>query len=122
MQTYAGQCHCGAVKFEIDTDLDKAGQCNCSICLRRNAYMHRVSQDRFRLLSSEDALQLYQFNTGTAKHYFCKTCGIYPFHHPRVAPDQITVNIFCLEGIDRDSLADLEINEFDGKAFSTVSD
>lgn len=122
MQTYKGQCHCGAVKFEIDTELDKAAHCNCSICLRRNAYMHRVPTDRFRLLEGEDALTLYQFNTGAAKHYFCSTCGIYPFHHPRVAPEEITVNIFCLEGIDRSILPDLEIIEFDGQSFSTVEE
>ncbi|MBT3371345.1 MAG: GFA family protein [Rhodospirillaceae bacterium] len=120
MQTYQGRCHCGAVRFEVDTVLDKAGMCNCSICIRRNAVMHRVELENLRILQGEDALQLYQFNTKTAKHYFCKTCGIYPFHRPRVAPDMVTVNIFCLEGVDRNTLAEMEISEFDGQAFSTV--
>ncbi len=119
MQTYQGSCHCGAVRFEIDTVLDNAAICNCSICSRRNAVMHRVAPENLRILQGEDALQLYEFNTKTAKHYFCKTCGIYPFHRPRSAPDMVTVNIFCLDGVDREILADWKIIEFDGQAFST---
>lgn len=115
MQTYHGSCHCGAVEYEIDTDLARVARCNCSICRKKNALMHRVPPDRFRLLKGEDNLTLYQWNTGTAKHYFCKTCGIYPFHQPRVAPDEFTVNVACLDGVD---LSALEISEFDGQAFS----
>jgi len=120
MQTYKGSCHCGAVRFEIDTDLEKVGACNCSVCRRRNARMHRVDADRFRLLSGEAALRLYQFNTGTARHYFCGTCGIYSFHRPRVAPDAYTVNLFCLEGVSDDQIAAMEMVTFDGRSFSTV--
>lgn len=115
MQTYHGSCHCGAVQFEIDTDLKEATRCNCSICRRKNALMHRVPPERLRLLKGEENLTLYQWNTGTAKHYFCKTCGIYPFHRPRAAPDQYVVNVACLDGVD---LSKLKINEFDGEAFS----
>jgi len=120
MQTYTGSCHCGAVRFEIDTELDAVGICNCSICLRRNAVMHRVAAENFRLLAGEAALQLYRFNTGTATHYFCMTCGIYPFHRPRIAPEAYAVNVFCLDGVDRDTVAGLTLNRFDGKSFSTV--
>jgi len=121
MKTYRGSCHCGDIVFEIDTELDGVALCNCSICLRRNAVMHRVSADRFRLLQGEESLVLYQFNTGTAKHYFCRRCGIYPFHRPRVAPEAYTVNVFCLEGVDRETVAALPVTRFDGKSFSTAS-
>ncbi|MFT4256850.1 MAG: GFA family protein, partial [Pseudoxanthomonas sp.] len=40
------------------------------------------------------------FHTCTAKHYFCKVCGIYPFHRKRVTPDFFGINVFCLEGFD----------------------
>jgi len=122
MQTYKGSCHCGAVVFEIDTDLDRAGICNCSICRRRNAPMHRVAADNFRLIEGEAALTLYQFNTATAKHYFCRTCGVYPFHRPRLAPEAYTVNVFCLEGVGDDDIAALEIQRFDGQSFSVVDE
>ena len=121
MQTYKGSCHCGAVTFEIDTVLDTVAVCNCSICRRRNARMHGVKADRFRLLSGEDTLRLYQFNTATARHYFCGTCGIYPFHRPRVAPDAYTVNVFCLEGVSDEVIDAMEVTPFDGRSFSTVS-
>ena len=115
MQTYRGSCHCGAIRFEIDTELMQATRCNCSLCSKKNALMHRVPPERFRLLAGEDNLALYQWNTGAAKHYFCKTCGIYPFHMPRAAPDQYTVNVACLDGVDPSTL---KVNVFDGKAFS----
>ena len=82
--------------------------------------MHRVSADRFRLIDGEDALTTYQFNTATAQHFFCGTCGIYPFHRPRVAPDAYTVNVYCLEGVDDDDVAKLAVSRFDGQSFSTV--
>ncbi len=118
MTTYEGSCHCGKVVFEIDTEFDKAATCNCSICRRRNAVMHRVPAERFRLIRGNDDLVLYQFNTDTAKHYFCGTCGIYPFHMPRLAPEDYTVNVFCLAGVDDDDIARLAINQFDGQSFS----
>ena len=66
-------CHCGAVRFEIDTDgIDSLGECNCSICHKKGALWHRVTEDRFRLISGEDALREYRFNTGIAQHLFCR--------------------------------------------------
>lgn len=73
-----------------------------------------MPQDRFRLLSGEDALQEYQFNTGIARHLFCRHCGIYGSHHPRSAPDAYQVNVRCLDDFDGD-LNGLEIIRFDGR-------
>jgi len=99
-QTYSGSCHCGAVRFEITTDLPELTTCDCSICRRKNALMVKVHESDFRLLSGEGSLSTYQFHTLTAEHYFCKTCGIYPFHRKRVTPDYFGVNVFCLDGFD----------------------
>jgi len=117
LRTWHGSCHCGRVLFEVDTVLDRVAICNCSICSRRNAVMHRVSAERFRLIQGRGALTFYEFATHTAKHWFCGTCGIYTFHRPRVAPDCYTVNVFCLEGVDRDLVAGLEVQRFDGRSF-----
>lgn len=100
MRTYRGSCHCGAVGFEIDTDFPELTTCDCSICRRRNALMVKVPETAFRLLRGEDRLTLYQFHTHVAKHYFCATCGIYPFHRKRMAPDHYGVNVFCLDDFD----------------------
>ena len=108
MRTYRGACHCGKVQFEIESTLDPANRCNCSLCRRRGAVMTRVPEDRFRLVSGEEFLSLYQF---------CKVCGIYTFHRPRVAPELYGVNVGCLEGMDPQSL---KVGLIDGAAYSLL--
>jgi len=100
MPTYQGQCHCGAVRFEVDTELTKVVRCNCSLCRRRSATMTYVEEKDLRILEGEDKLTAYQFHTHRAKHFFCKICGIYPFHRPRRFPEKYGVNVGCLEGVD----------------------
>ena len=104
MRTYTGSCHCGRVRFEIDADLDHARSCDCSFCSKRAAVVHRVAESHFRLLSDPSQLTTYRFHTRTATHYFCRTCGIFPFHRPRTAPDVWGVNVRCLDGIDLASI------------------
>ena len=95
-----GSCHCGAVRFEIDSDFPELTTCDCSICRRKNALMVKVHETQFRLLAGEDALSAYQFHSHIATHYFCRHCGIYPFHRKRVTPDHYGINVFCLDGFD----------------------
>jgi hypothetical protein len=115
MTTYTGSCHCGTVQFEVDTDMDLGIHCNCSICRRRGALMHRLPEGNLRITAGKDNLTLYQFNTGVAEHFFCKTCGIYPFHRTRRMPEMFCVNVGCLEGVEE---AALQVENFDGKALS----
>ena len=117
MQIYRGSCHCRRVQFEIRSTLKPANRCNCSLCRRRAAVMTRVPAESFTLLSGEDSLALYQFNTNVAKHYFCKVCGVYTFPRPRVAPELYGVNVGCLEGVDPLSL---EAGLIDGRAYPVV--
>ena len=107
-----GGCHCGAVRFRIEVDELKAIDCNCSICTKKGFLHLIVPPERFTLLKGQDALTTYQFNTGVAKHLFCKTCGIHPFYRPRSHPDCYDVNLRCLDG---DVLAEFAIEPFDGK-------
>jgi len=100
VQTFIGSCHCGAVKFQIESDFPELTTCDCSICSKKNALMVKVHESHFKLLSGASSLTEYQFHTRTAKHYFCKVCGIYPFHRKRVTPDFLGINVFCLEGFD----------------------
>ena len=104
LQTHTGRCHCGAVRFEIDTDFPELTRCDCSICRKKNALMVKVHESAFRLLAGEDALTDYQFHTHTAHHYFCKVCGIYPFHRKRVTPDYYGINVYCLDDFDPDGI------------------
>lgn len=98
MTIHRGGCHCGRVRFEVEAParIDVV-DCNCSMCSRAG-YLHLiVEKDRFRLLSGEDALTTYEFNTKTAKHRFCGVCGIKSFYIPRSHPDGISVNARCLD-------------------------
>ncbi len=96
--THAGGCHCGAVSFEVDAPARiEALECNCSICTM-TAFLHLiVPASRFRLLSGREALIEYTFNTGTARHLFCRHCGVKSFYVPRSNPDGFSVNVRCLE-------------------------
>jgi len=98
MVTHRGGCHCGRVRFEVIAPAElELAECNCSIC-SKSGYLHlTVPADRFKLVSSEDELSLYTFNTGVARHYFCKHCGIKSFYVPRSHPDGFSVNARCLD-------------------------
>lgn len=58
--------------------------------------MLKVHESAFTLTTSEEFLTEYQFHTQTAHHYFCRICGIYPFHRKRVTPDYYGINVHCL--------------------------
>ena len=114
MTRYTGSCHCGAVRFEIETDIDRVIECNCSICTKKGILHIRVAPERFRLLSGEAQIGTYQFGTRTAKHHFCKVCGIHAFTRPRAAPELFGVNLRCLDGVDLAEFKD-GIVAFDGR-------
>lgn len=94
---YTGSCHCGRVRYEVEAPEEfDCQECNCSIC-SRSGYLHYiVPRSRFKLLQGEDELTTYTFDTGEAKHLFCRTCGIKSFYIPRSNPDGIDVNVRCL--------------------------
>lgn len=111
---HAGRCHCGAVKFEVTLldGLNTARRCNCSICRMRGAVAVSALLADFELLAGQDALSLYQFNTNTAKHYFCSRCGIYTHHQRRSNPEHYGINVACLEGLSPFDI--LEVDVLDG--------
>lgn len=113
MQKYTGSCHCGVVAFEFSTDVNKIIQCNCSICQKKGALHLRIPSEQFNLISGKDALCLYQFETRTASHFFCKHCGIHPFSYPRIDPGMVSVNVRCLDMANIDE--EFETVKFDGR-------
>jgi hypothetical protein len=109
----AGGCHCGAVRFEAALPPRvEAQDCNCSICARTGFVHVIVPESRFRLVTGADSLTTYSFNTGVARHMFCKVCGVKSFYRPRSNPDGWSVNARCLD--DLDGLA-ISISPFDGR-------
>ena len=95
---FHGSCHCKAVQFEITaSEPIEVDQCNCSICTKSGFLHCIIPLKNFTLIQGADCLTTYRFNTGVAKHTFCKFCGIKPFYTPRSNPDGIDINMQCLE-------------------------
>jgi hypothetical protein len=103
MTTHTGSCHCGTVTFEISGNLEKGVRCDCSLCKRKGAIMVLMEKDQFTLTSGEDNLSLYEWNSKVAKHYFCKSCGIYT-HHKRRRDDGMGFNLGCVDDFNIEML------------------
>jgi hypothetical protein len=116
MQTHTGSCHCGAVRFEAELDLSQPViACNCSMCGRKGTLLSFVPATKFKLLSGEDSLTEYLFNTKNIRHTFCKVCGVQSFARgksPRTGDPMVAVNVRCVDDADLDALA---VTKFDGK-------
>ncbi|ELI5732486.1 GFA family protein [Vibrio fluvialis] len=112
-EKHRATCHCGAVELELslpDGIVDPR-RCDCSICRRKGAIVASVTLDAIRIVKGQEALRLYQFNTQTAKHYFCSVCGIYTHHQRRSNPHQYGYNVGCLEGVNPFELGDVVTND-----------
>jgi len=96
-----GACHCKAVRFRVrlSDDLATARRCTCSYCRMRGAIAVSAPLDGFEIVEGQEALSLYTFNTGSAKHWFCGRCGIYTHHQRRSNPNEYGINVACLEGV-----------------------
>jgi hypothetical protein len=95
-------CHCGTVILELDLPdgIVNPRRCDCTMCRRRGAIVASVPLAGIRIVQGAESLTLYQFNTRTAKHYFCSRCGIYTHHQRRSVPAEYGYNVGCLEGVN----------------------
>ena len=110
--THSGQCHCGAVSFTFDAPSQMTvTACNCSIC-HMTGFLHVFVPQEDVHITGEDNLTTYTFNTGQAKHLFCKTCGVKPLYIPRSHPEDYSVNLRC---ITPGTIEISETIEFDGQ-------
>jgi hypothetical protein len=112
VQHYNGGCQCGAVRYEVDADLDKTITCNCSRCQRLGSVLSFTPRDKFTLLSGEENLTEYLFNKHKIHHLFCKTCGIESFAYGAM-PDgtpMAAINANCLDGVEPRQLSSHHFN------------
>lgn len=111
---HKASCHCKAIQFELHlpNGLEHPRRCDCSFCRMRGAIVANVELDGIKIIKGIDKLTLYQFNTMTAKHYFCSVCGIYTHHQRRSNPNQYAFNVACLEGVNPFELG--EVPTMDG--------
>jgi hypothetical protein len=111
-KTYDAACHCGAVQFQVTLKggLASARRCTCSFCSMRGAVALTASLDGLQFIAGEDTLTLYQFNTRSARHYFCPKCGIYTHHKRRSNPNELGINAACLSGVSPFDFAEVAVN------------
>lgn len=114
--TYEGSCHCGAVKFTVEGEIDGAMSCNCSMCQRKGSLLWFVPRDALTVQAGEAQLATYTFNRHAIQHRFCPTCGIHPFGEGSDPKGNRmgAINIRCLENVD---LAAVPVQHVDGRSF-----
>jgi hypothetical protein len=108
-----GSCHCGAVKFTatLTEGFASARRCTCSICRMRGAVAVTSTPQTFQITHGEDKLATYRFNTGVAEHHFCSVCGIYTHHKRRSNPNQLGVNVACLQGVSPFDFREVKVHD-----------
>lgn len=118
----SASCHCGAVKFQVilEKGVGELRRCNCSLCTKKGAIMASVELGFLQVSHGFENLSLYQWNTKVAKHYFCKTCGIYTHHKRRSAPNEFAYNVACLD--DQSGIDYSELVMLNGASSSGVAD
>ena len=106
-------CHCGAVVLELTLPdgVVNPRRCDCSYCRRRGTIVASVPLSGLRITEGAEHLKVYQFNTRTAKHYFCSACGIHTHHQRRSNPEQYGYNVGCLEGVNPFAIPDVPVND-----------
>jgi hypothetical protein len=116
-KTYTGGCHCGKFRYEVDTDLAKVIECNCSHCQKKGLLLNFVSPEQFRLTEGrEEELTDYLFNRKMIHHLFCPVCGVQSFTWgtDKEGKRMYSINVRCLDDID---LSALTLTPFNGKDY-----
>ena len=103
METKTGKCHCGKVTYTVDIDLSKPViECNCSYCQVKGLLLSFVQGEAFTLLSGENDMTLYHFNTEKIDHLFCNVCGVQAFGRATNKDGSlgVAINVRTLDDID----------------------
>ncbi len=117
-KTYHGSCHCGAVKFEADIDLDQGtSKCNCSSCTKGRFWKAFIGGEALRMTAGIDQLIEYRFGGRTIAHFFCQTCGVKPFGRGEMEDTGVfyAINLACLDDLTPEALLAAPVEYQDGR-------
>ena len=115
-QTKTGCCHCGAVRFAVEGEIDQAIECNCSHCSRKGLLLWFVPRDSLTVSEGDEGMATYLFNKRAIEHRYCPTCGVQPFAlgKMRDGSPMAAINIRCLDDIDLGAVKRMPV---DGRSF-----
>jgi hypothetical protein len=113
--SYTGGCHCGAISYRVDGEIDQVLDCNCSLCRKRGGLLWFVPRDALHLSGEAQAAATYTFNTHRIQHHFCTRCGIAAYSEGQNPDGSVMacINVRCLDDVD---LASLKVIAFDGRS------
>lgn len=77
MSNITGQCHCGAIQYEVNGDLIGVINCHCGDCRRWHgnfAAYAVASLSDFKITKGTDTLTWYE-SSDKARRGFCPNCG-----------------------------------------------
>jgi hypothetical protein len=119
VRTYKGSCHCGAVRLEADLDFSAgSGRCNCSICTKTRNWSMSVKPPALRVLLGADSLSTYEFATHSARHHFCKHCGVHVYTSgdiEEIGGEFRSMRLACLDDVPPETLASIPVRYLDGR-------
>ena len=113
-----GSCHCGAVRWHFDGEIESVTACNCTVCRRYGVlWAYDYEGERIKVSGPTKA-----YVRGKAiEFHFCPSCGCVAFWRGRETDKEgrrrIAVNVRLT---DPEAVAHLPIDHFDG--FDTFDD
>ena len=122
-QRFHGSCHCQAVRYEAEVDLDKGTlRCNCSLCSKARAWFSFVPGEHFRVTQGEEALSHYRWTpAGKTEPFldyaFCSRCGICVYgtgDAPHLGGRFFALHVPTLDDVDREALVAAPLRFVDG--------
>jgi hypothetical protein len=102
---HKGSCLCGAVRFEVEGELEPPDACHCSQCRRQSGHLWastNVWRDAIRI-EGEENVTWYR-SSEKVRRGFCATCGSVLFWDP-IGHDIISVAMGAFDKPTGTSLA-----------------
>lgn len=89
MPTIEGGCHCGNIRFRLETGQPpenlQVRRCTCTFCAKHGAFYTSDPAGRLTVsIRDPQAVSAYRFGTRTAEPKVCRQCGVMPIILARI--------------------------------------